>query len=419
MLPGLGGGFFNDATPTVFNTGGSPQSAFVGNFFGLGSALVTVNYLSNSLTVYRNFNPNSRQDIGSGGLGPSAAVTGDFAQNGGLELVVGNSIDGAMAIFAGTANGLVETDAIFSESLQHPVALALAAPGEGQGLRLLAADEGDENVRVFSRETVLLPSPADTALATSDSIGSALGFSTLTVLASALGVAVESGVTAMADGSISQSSAGGASAKLPTIREWLESTVASFAVATRLHDAPDGAIEVLESVLDVAAPQLPWRVLHQFFETLLHASDGSKKSPPKPAVVDQVFEAGGDEDEFDVSGDRPVDVIEDRDAWSVARDAWEQGWPGLDRRESQAARPLEPCQKPAADRLTPELQQFGRTRTTSDHTHHAPHSTRHADLVPEIVAALFAGGFALANDYALRESKRRSTRSFCFSRRDS
>ena len=160
-------------------------------------------------------------------------------------------------------------------------------------------------------------------------------------------------------------------------------------------------------------------MLHQFFETLLHASDGSKKSPPKPAVVDQVFEAGGDEEEFDVGGDQAADVIEDRCAWSVARDAWEQGWPGLDRREAPAARPLDPCQQPAADRLMHVLQQLGRTQTTSDHMHHGPRSTRHADLVPEIVAALFAGGFALAKDYALGESTRRSTKSFCFSRRDS
>ena len=416
MLPGLGAGFFNDATPTVFNTGGSPQSAFVGNFFGLGTALVTVNYLSNSLTVYRNFNPNSRQDIGSGGLGPSAAVTGDFAQNGGLELIVGNSIDGALAIFAGTATGLIETDAIFSESLQHPVALALAAPGEGQGLRLLAADEGDENVRVFSRETVLLPSPADTALATSDSIGNPLGFSTLAVLASALGVAVESGVTAMTDGSISQSSAGGASAKLPTIREWLESTVATLAVATRLHDAPDGAIEVLESVLDVAAPQLPWRVLHQFFETLLHASDGSKKSAPKPAVVDQVFEAGVDDEEFDVGGEQPADVGVPPSGGSQPFEEFSWG-NQLEFRLPFGSEP-QGRRQPAARKLTLELQQSG-TPAATDHTHRAPRSTRHADQVPEIVAALFAGGFALAKDYALGESKRRSTKSFCFSRRDS
>ncbi len=203
MLPGLGSGFFNDVTPTVFATGNSPQSAFVGNFAGLGQALVTVNYLSNSLTIYRGMNPNSRQDIGSGGLGPSAAVTADFAQNGGLELVVANSLDGALAVFAGTANGLVETDAIFSESLQHPVALALAEPGEGQGLRLLAADEGDENVRVFSRETVLQPVPADLQVATSDAGGTPFGFSTMTLVATALGIAVESGVTSMTDDSAS------------------------------------------------------------------------------------------------------------------------------------------------------------------------------------------------------------------------
>jgi hypothetical protein len=404
MLPGVGGGFFNDASPTVFNTGGSPQSAFVGNFFGIGQALVTVNYLSNSLTIFRGMDPNSRQEIGSGGLGPTAAVTGDFGQNGGLELVVANSIDGAVAIFAGTANGLIETDAIFSEDLQHPVALALAAPGEGQGLRLLAADEGDENVRVFSRETVLQPSPADIQVVTSEATGS-LGFSTLTLIASALGIAVETGVTAMSEGSISLPTAGGASAKVSTIRDWLESTVATLASSTRLHDATDGAIDIVESVLDVAAPQVPWRVLHQFFDTLLHAADGNKKSPPKPAVVDQVFDAGSDDDEFDVQGDQPGEQPQDslpfdellfndpapsrsdhdvdRGEWCVVRGAigdWRPGTEGtLDRQEAAA-------RDPGAARRRPQTRQPDRSVAT-------------IPLVPEIVAGLIAGGFAMAADH--------------------
>ena len=172
MLSPLGAGFFNDTTPTVFNTGLSPQTAIVGNFFGgAGLDLVTLNYLSNTLTVYRDFDPAARQDIGSGGLGPLAAVAGDFAANGGLELVVGNNGNGALAIFTATTDGLIESDAIFSESLQHPTALALAAPGEGQELRLLAAEEGDENVRVFTRESVLQPAK----LAQGDSVAGDAG----------------------------------------------------------------------------------------------------------------------------------------------------------------------------------------------------------------------------------------------------
>ena len=250
----------------------------------------------------------------------------------------------------------------------------------------MAADEGDENVRVFSRETVLLPSPADTSLANTDSIGAPLGFSAFAVLASALGVAVETGVTSMADASISQPTAGGASAKLPSLREWLESTVASLAVSTRLHDAPAGAIEVLESMLDVAAPQLPWRVLHQFFDTLLHAADGSKKSSPKPAVVDQVFEAGGDEDEFDLGGYQPADdgvppvglppaggersADVDHGAWIAERGVWRDGWPGLDRTaEATVERRAGASASVQRRKLKPEREQQTRT------THHAPRPT--------------------------------------------
>jgi len=49
-LPALGGGFFNDVSPTLFATGASPQSAVVGNFLGgTGLDLVTLNYLSQYL----------------------------------------------------------------------------------------------------------------------------------------------------------------------------------------------------------------------------------------------------------------------------------------------------------------------------------------------------------------------------------
>jgi hypothetical protein len=318
MLPALGGGFFNDANPTVFNTGAGPQAAIVGNLFGgAGLDLVTLNYLSNTLTVYRDFDPNSRRDIGSGGVGPITALAGDFAQNGGVELVVGNNVNGALAIFAGTADGLVESDAIFNENLQHPVALALA--GEGHELRLLAAEEGDEVVRVSSFESVLQPTTlAEGDLSSTGMPGFSFGLGNFAVLFSVLGAVAEAGVGDLIVEIELGANAGGASMNLPSWRDfsvdqftaavargtkWLESAVSTIEVSAGLHNLPDAAVDAIESVLNAATPQVPWQALHEFVNGLLHASAQNQKGAQKPAVADQVLDSPGPE--------RPVDSAVD------------------------------------------------------------------------------------------------------------
>ncbi|HKD36836.1 MAG TPA: VCBS repeat-containing protein, partial [Pirellulales bacterium] len=303
MLSPLGGGFFNDTTPTVFNTGLSPQTTLVGNFFGgAGLDLVTLNYQSNTLTVYRDLNPAARQDIGSGGIGPVAAATGDFAANGGLELVVGNNGNGALAIFTATENGLVESDAIFSESLQHPTALAIAAPGEGQELRLLAADEGDENVRVFTRESVVEPSKlAQGDLPPGGMPGFSFNIGGFSILFGILGGAIEAGVGQLFVGLSAGANEGGASLKMQSIKDsvdqiaaavssgtrLIESAFSSIAASAGLRGLSDGAaVEVIESVLDVATPEIPWKALHQLFDSLLH-SPQTQKGMAKPVAADR------------------------------------------------------------------------------------------------------------------------------------
>jgi FG-GAP-like repeat/Bacterial pre-peptidase C-terminal domain len=318
ILPALGGGFFNDANPTIFNTGATPQAAIVGSFFGgAGLDLVTLNYSSNTLTVYRDFDPNSRQDIGSGGVGPITAIAGDFAQNGGVELVVGNNVNGALAIFAGTADGLVESDAIFNENLQHPVALALT--GEGQELRLLAAEEGDEVVRVSSFESVLQPTKlAEGDLSSTGMPGFSFGLGNFAVLFSVLGAVAEAGVGDLIVEIELGANAGGASMNLPSLRDfsvdqfaaavtrgtkWLESAVSTIEVSAGLHNLPDAAVDAIESVLNAATPQVPWQALHEFVNGLLHASAQNIKGAQKPAVADQVLDSA--------SAERPIDSAVD------------------------------------------------------------------------------------------------------------
>ena len=143
LLPALGGGFFNDVSPMLFATGASPQAAVVGSFFGgTGLDLVTLNYLSNTLTIYNGFDADRRQDISSGGVGPISGVAGDFLQTGVTDLVIGNNTNGAFAVFVGGLNGLIEADTFFDADALHPTALALAGSAERQDLRLLVADEG-------------------------------------------------------------------------------------------------------------------------------------------------------------------------------------------------------------------------------------------------------------------------------------
>ena len=58
LLPGVGGGFFNDQNPTIFPVGNSPGPIFVGNFDGK-PGLLTVNSGSNDLTLISDFTGSS------------------------------------------------------------------------------------------------------------------------------------------------------------------------------------------------------------------------------------------------------------------------------------------------------------------------------------------------------------------------
>ena len=98
LLPGVGGGFFNDQNPTIFPVGNQPGPLFVGNFDGKPD-LVTVNAGSNNLTLISDFiglDPVTTT-ISSGGLDPVAAF--EFSSGSGFDnLVVANNGDGHLCI---------------------------------------------------------------------------------------------------------------------------------------------------------------------------------------------------------------------------------------------------------------------------------------------------------------------------------
>ena len=74
VLPGVGGGFFNDQNPTIFAVGTQPGPLFVGNFTRPGQLdLVTVNAGSNDLTLISDFSRRAPREISSGGTDPVAA----------------------------------------------------------------------------------------------------------------------------------------------------------------------------------------------------------------------------------------------------------------------------------------------------------------------------------------------------------
>jgi hypothetical protein len=119
----VGGGFFDDAHPTVFQTGADPVQLFVGHFdTGPGLGLATVNAGSNDLTFFADFGPG--RSIASGGLAPTAAVAGAFALDGRTGLVVLNSLDNRVALLLPGSDG--------------PQIAAVLAPGNLAGLSDLA-----------------------------------------------------------------------------------------------------------------------------------------------------------------------------------------------------------------------------------------------------------------------------------------
>jgi hypothetical protein len=143
LLPGVGGGFFNDTNPRTFAVGNDPGPLFVGNFDGQ-TDLLTVNAGSNDLTLISNFMSADpvTSTIASGGTDPVTAFS--FSSDSGFDnLVVGNGGDGVFALFEGGEAGLTLTSTETNPDLPSPTALAFSALTGGQ-VQFYAATEGRE-----------------------------------------------------------------------------------------------------------------------------------------------------------------------------------------------------------------------------------------------------------------------------------
>jgi hypothetical protein len=146
LLPGVGGGFFDDQHPQIFATGSDPRQALVGDFNGDGRLdLVTINAGSNDVTYFADFG--SGRSIASGGDTPVAAVAGDFTNNGTTDLLVANNGDGHVALLDSTPEGPAFDKLFSSPDAPHPTDIAVAdtnvyVTNEGQESAVLLTSFG-------------------------------------------------------------------------------------------------------------------------------------------------------------------------------------------------------------------------------------------------------------------------------------
>ena len=145
LLAGIGNGFFLDQQPQLFGVGLDPRQVLVGDFDGRpGVDFLTINAGANSITFFSG-STGRGVEIGTGGLRPVAAFSGDFNDDGLSDLVVAHNGNGLFALLVGTPTGLEVAAGLTDVHVQHPTDLALAAQRNGV-IELFACEEGRESV---------------------------------------------------------------------------------------------------------------------------------------------------------------------------------------------------------------------------------------------------------------------------------
>jgi hypothetical protein len=135
VLRGIGGGFFADSDPLKLSTGQGPIRAFVGNFDAApGADLAVIDSGSNNLAYYSNFlgARSTLAYIPTGGVGPIAAVMGDYNQDGYNDLVIANNADDRITLLEGGPQGLVLSSSEILDQPIRPTDLVISATDPGQ-----------------------------------------------------------------------------------------------------------------------------------------------------------------------------------------------------------------------------------------------------------------------------------------------
>ena len=156
VIPGVGGGFFNDQNPRIFNVGSNPGMILAGNFDGRPD-LVSVNAGSNDLTIISNFGSQvfTISTIPSGGVDPVTAFA--FSSGNGFDsLVVGNTGDGVLALFQGGSGGLILSSSMTESDVPSPTALVFSALTGGE-VQFFAATAGREEAIPLSFDLDVTP----------------------------------------------------------------------------------------------------------------------------------------------------------------------------------------------------------------------------------------------------------------------
>lgn len=166
MLPavqGLGGSIFNDQSASTIPIG---QTSAQGGQI-IGNSFVATNPLNDSFIFIPDLQNAFQTGQGissfaSRGNEPSFLLPTDFNFDGVLDLIVANSGDGTVALFAGDGLGFLFSDLLTSPGLAHPAAMDIA---EIDGvLNLFVTDEGEDVATVFKFSKSLSPEEPDQAI---------------------------------------------------------------------------------------------------------------------------------------------------------------------------------------------------------------------------------------------------------------
>lgn len=134
VIPGVGGGFFNDAAARPIAVGSRPGPVYVGNFDAKpGLDAVTLNGGSNDLSLISGIGLGNSPalNLPTGGILPVAGFARDLDGNGLTDLVVAHGGDGRYSLlFAGPDGPSLVASRSFTD-VPRPSALALASVSEG------------------------------------------------------------------------------------------------------------------------------------------------------------------------------------------------------------------------------------------------------------------------------------------------